>query len=497
MSSHDRRRKIGDVGPSRLVRDVDAFSESLIREAYLVGAGIKPKGDESRIYRRWRRLFLPSARRLLPEGPPRQRARLDEMLRTGYVDRAVAPWQDLRRNRLLRSTVLWEKERLPFFTAQVRLPELPEQEHRHDLYVRLAAVWRSVRREEEGVWATFSEGVRSLGYQNGLDAAEHLGHYGVPHLIAETQRFVASSDPLYRELLSERAEAEGLRRADLRVFDSGRLNRGAAWTSLFPRAGVLPFLRRSLRELGLPTTAFRSDLAPRPRKNPRAFCAPVRIPQEVYLVLRPQGGANDYHTALHEMGHALHFGLTDPALDPVFKRQGDSSLTEGWAFVLDLLFLNPEFMRRLTRDRSFARYWAFTQYYLLRRYAGKIAYESRFFRDPLAKGLRELYVQCQSRTTLFRPDPELGMADRWRSDVDPWLYTAAYLRAWMFAGAFTLLLEDRWGERWWSDPAAGAFLSRLWARGQHPTVEELLEEFGRGELSLRPLEELLRRSISA
>ncbi len=481
--------------PSGLVRSVDAFCEELLREAYQVGAGLKAKGSEAAIYRKWRSLFLPSAMARLPEGPARTRARLEEFLKVGYVDRAIAPWQDRRRNRLLAATVPWRGDRLPFFSASVHLAELPDREDRRELYGELAKVWRSVGQEEEGAWATFGEGVRALGYPDGRAACEALFHYRVPHLLRETRRFSASTEKLYGTLLGERADLEGIARAEVRIYDAGRMLRGTSWREHFPSRGVQPFLRRTLRDLGLPWGAFRPDLAVRPRKNPRAFCAPIRIPEEVYLVLRPVGGHDDYHTALHETGHALHFGLTDPALDPVFRRLGDASLTEGWAFVLDLLFLNRSFRRTLIPNAEFVRFFALTQLWMLRRYAGKIAYESRFFQDPLDPGLRDLYVRCQSRATLVRPDEQGNMGDRWRSDVDPWMYTAGYLRAWMFAGSFTQLLEERWGERWWSEPSAGAFLARLWGRGQHPEVEDLLEEFGLGPLSLRPLEGLLRRSV--
>ncbi|MDE1820571.1 MAG: hypothetical protein KGI98_06920 [Euryarchaeota archaeon] len=488
------RRGPGSEGDT-LVDHLESFSQELLREAYLVGAGRKARGDEARIYRRWRTLFLPSAWSRLPSGPPRTRARLEEFLKVGYVDRAVAPWQDRRRNRLLRSTVLWEGRKVPFFSASVQLAELPRREDRRALYGELAKVWRSVAEEEEGVWATFQEGTRSLGFSDGRAASEALFHYGIPRLLRETRRFASSTLSIYAPLLRERAEAEGLAPKDLRTYDAGRLLRGMGWSASFPKDGLVPFLRRFLRGTGLPWGVFRPDLEVRPRKNPRAFCAPVRVPEEVYLVLRPTGGYEDYHTALHEMGHALHFGLTDPALDPVFRRLGDASLTEGWAFVLDLLFLNPSFVRTSLHDREFVRFVALAQIWMLRRYAGKIAYESRFFRDPTDPSLRSLYVRSLQRTTLVRPDEEGSMADRWRSDVDPWMYTAAYLRAWMFAGAFTELLERRWGERWWSRREAGAFLARLWSHGLHPTVEELSEEFGLGALSLLPLERLVRRAL--
>lgn len=482
-------------GGRPLAQDVDAFSEELMREAYRVGAGLEKKGNEAAIYRKWGKLFLPSTRARLPTGTPRQRERLEEFLAVGSVDRALAPWQDRRRNKLLQSTVKLDGKSVPFFTASVRLAEVPEREARHRLYGSLAEVWRSVATEEEASWATFEQGVRSLGHRDGVAACESLFHYQVPSILAETERFLASTDRLYRELLGERAEEVGLSSRDLRIYDAAWLLRGRSYSRRFPREGLSAFLQRSARELGLPWGAFRLDLEERPRKNPRAFCAPVRIPREVYLVLRPVGGHDDYHTALHEMGHAFHFGLTDPSLDPVFARLGDASLTEGWAFVLDFLFLNPSFRRRLIQDRSFVRFYAFSQLHLLRRYCGKIAYESQLFRDPWRASLPELYVRRQSEATLFRPDEERAMRHRWRADVDPWMYTAAYLRAWMFAGEFTDLLEERWGTRWWSNPQAGSLLSRLWARGQLPRVEDLLEEFGKGSLTLRPLERLIRSSL--
>jgi hypothetical protein len=489
---------MGGKAPAKsLGAEVDRFCEEIMREAYRVGAGLEREGNEARIYRKWRRLFLPAADARLPPGPSRGRDRLQQFLALGRVDRGLAPCQDRRRNKLLRSTVKLGKSEVPFFTASVRLAELPEREERHALYEELSRVYRSLAREDEESWREYLRGIRGLGYPDARSACEDLFHYKVPAILSETERFLGSTDRPYRELLGERADAEGVPLRELRAYDGPRILRGISFSGRFPRSGVAAFLRRTVRDLGLPWGAFRLDLEDRPRKNPRAFCAPVQVPQEVYLVLRPVGGHDDYHTALHEMGHAFHFGLTDPSLDPIFGRIGEGSLTEGWAFVLDFLFLNPSFLRRFHVDREFVRFYAFTQLRMLRRYAGKIAYESRLFRDPWAKGLPDAYVRSQVRTTLFRPDEEGTMRERWRADVDPWMYTAAYLRAWMFAGSFTQLLEERWGEGWWAEPEAGALLARLWARGCHPTVEELLEEFGRGALSLRPLESLIRRSLDA
>ena len=80
-----------------------------------------------------------------------------------------------------------------------------------------------------------------------------------------------------------------------------------------------PAVRRQVTEMGANPAAdgrIIYDLAPRPGKRSRAFCAPVRIPREVYLVLLPHGGATDYRTLLHELGTraALRLHACRPAV---------------------------------------------------------------------------------------------------------------------------------------------------------------------------------------
>ena len=55
----------------------------------------------------------------------------------------------------------------------------------------------------------------------------------------------------------------------------------------------------------------RFDVGEREGKRARAFCAPVRVPEEIYLVLRPHRGKGDYHdAAARAPGHAVHFAYT-------------------------------------------------------------------------------------------------------------------------------------------------------------------------------------------
>ena len=97
-------------------------------------------------------------------------------------------------------------------------------------------------------------------------------------------------------------------------------------------------IRRQVREMGIdPLAAGRItlDTGEREGSASRAFCSPVRVPDEVYLVLRPHGGQTDWTTFLHELGHALHFAYMRPDLAFEYRWLGDNSITEGYAMLFD------------------------------------------------------------------------------------------------------------------------------------------------------------------
>jgi hypothetical protein len=74
---------------------------------------------------------------------------------------------------------------------------------------------------------------------------------------------------------------------------------------------VLEAMRRDLREMGLPLEAngrLKLDLEVRPLKTRRSFCAAIRVPDRVILVIAPSGGWPDAVAFLHELGHALTAG---------------------------------------------------------------------------------------------------------------------------------------------------------------------------------------------
>ena len=128
-----------------------------------------------------------------------------------------------------------------------------------------------------------------------------------------------------------------------------------AWDPAFPADRMLPALGGTLADLGIDLDAQENvhlDVEERPTKTPRAFCAPIEIPDKVMLVIQPQGGPDDWRALFHEAGHTEHFAFTVADLSVEERRLGDNAVTEGWAMLLEHLTDDPAW---LTRRLDFPR----------------------------------------------------------------------------------------------------------------------------------------------
>jgi hypothetical protein len=141
----------------------------------------------------------------------------------------------------------------------------------------------------------------------------------------------------------------GVRLGEATRADATALLRAPHFDDAFPAGAIEVTVRGQVEAMGIDARAdgrVRYDTGEREGKRARAYCAPVRVPEEVYLVQRPHGGQGDWRTFLHELGHALHFAYTHPDLPFEFRWLGDNSVTEGYAMLLDHLLYDPLWLRR-------------------------------------------------------------------------------------------------------------------------------------------------------
>ena len=295
-------------------------------------------------------------------------------------------------------------------------------------------------------------------------------------------------DTLPRVLKNRWGSSHPRRSAPTRSRSSGRQNT----TMRFPGNHMESVIRRNVSEMGIDPTAngrIIFDVGDREGKRSRAFCSPVRVPEEVYLVLRPHGGQSDYNTFLHELGHALHFAYASADYPFEFRWLGDNSVTEAYAMLFDHRMGDRGWLLRYTelgtnRVAAFLRTSGFEELHFLRRYCAKLLYERSLYSGEVPwEELPDLYVSLLTSATGF----EYDAADAF-VDVDPRFYSARYLRAWQLQSVLDEQLTGRFDNDWFRNPGAGPWLvGELFSHGQRETAEEVSARVGGGSLSFQPL----------
>lgn len=476
---------------------VEAFLTEISREFYTVGAGLKDRLEIAAIYDRYADLFTESAvGGLLDQMDGKETRYLAEFAVSGYLENRVKALSEAITNAELAATIPWEGEEVPYQQVPVLLRNEPDRARRQalgDLYYSRMAEANPLRAER---WNTLHDEAQRLGFADYVDLCDQLRMLNLQPLARQMLRFLAETETVYEARLAARLEALGVPRQEAHINDIARLFRADVFDHLFPAERMVAALRRTLAGLGIDMDAqpnLKLDLDMRPLKSPRAFCSPVRVPHEVYLVIKPQGGQDDYGALLHEAGHAEHYTHTDANLPVAFRYLGDNSVTESYAFLMEHLLHNRRWLQEVlgmsSEDaQAFIRFSLFQKLWFLRRYAAKINYELELHSGPV-DGQGGAYVYWLERAGRVRVPEE-----RYLSDVDDAFYVAQYLRAWILEMHWRRHLERTFGEDWYNRPEAGEFIVGQWRLGQRDTADELAARLGSG-LDVTPLiEEALAES---
>ena len=488
-----------------LRRDGERLMEALSREFYLAHAGHKPTAELQPIYDRFAAILGPEALELAREAyegsadgsEERRSARLllDWQVESrasrelaAHDEREIA-WESSAMVRLADGREMpYQRTAIEIANAADRAERLAIDDARAGLVQRELAPLRRERLQRE------RDIIESLGIGDGyLASFEALSGIDLTALAGQCERFLRDTQPMWDDVLpgvlkrslditpAEATRADALALLRLPAFDAG-----------FPAARMEPAVRGQTAEMGIEPTAdgrIVYDTGERPGKRSRAFCAPVRVPHEVYLVLRPHGGQTDWRTLLHELGHALHFAYTRDDLPFEFRWMGDNSVTESYAMLLDHLMQNRGWLLRYTdlgktRVPEFLRAAGFEELHFLRRYCAKLIYETRLYGGEVGwDSLPDLYVDTLTAATSFR----YRAADAF-VDVDPRFYSARYLRAWQLQAVTCEALVHRFDDDWYRNPKAGPWVvGQLFAEGQRELAHELSERVTGKPLGFEPL----------
>ncbi len=474
------------------------------KDGYEVGAGLRAETRLGEILFKYADLFTRENVEALHslsdfEDGEEESARLCALLgflAFGTIRGASREWSEHALRFEMRTMVRTaEGTYIPYRQSAVTLLNEPRRERRIFLENARSEVLAEKNGFLEKMHRIAHEMAESLNFGGYLGMMARLKPYPLLPIREEMRRFLARTEMLYGEAMEEAMRGTGVPPASAHRHDALRLFRGVEFDRLFPAEKIEPSARRVCRAMGLDLSARGRvclDFAERPLKSPRAFCASVRVPQEVYLVIRPRGGHDDYRAFWHELGHALHFANVAADADFESRRLGDNSVTEGFAMLFDHLLLNPLWLVDVLggeeRDyAAFLRRHALFELYMLRRYAAKIDYELTLHEDAELSGKDVAYRKKLSAATGV-DFPAVAYLD----DVDPFFYCANYLRAWMLQAQMAEVLKTRFGEKWWCEAGSGGFLMDLWREGQRFDGDALSRRLGYRRLATEPLEAQIR-----
>lgn len=363
---------------------------------------------------------------------------------------------------------------------------------------RLEAVAGTLNPLQERMWRRCHDLAAGLGYPNYMELYSEVKGLDFLRLRAELESFLLDTEGLYERTMDRLTrERLGVPLSELRYSDLPYLWRAPDYDAVFTAEGLVPALRSTLAGLGIDLAAQHNvhlDTEVRPLKTPRAFCAPVRIPEEIYLVVLPQGGQDDYSALLHEAGHTEHFAHVRPGLAFEYRHLGDNAVTEAFAFLFEHLVMSRSWLEATlgyADADDYLRFANVNNLYFIRRYVAKLAYETELHSQTGSlEAMAAAYSRRLSAALLIDIPPE-----NYLTDVDDGFYCASYLRAWLFEGALRMMMQDRYGMDWFRRPAAAVWLKELWSDGQHYPAERLLLKHGGGRLDADPLKHLLERAL--
>jgi hypothetical protein len=532
------------------IQDYVDFNSALAKEFYLYHSGQKEEFEIGPIYERYGSLLgsssLASIKAALEETPDHfemERARLHRLLvftATQLLEEAAKELTQSIAAYEARATVEWSGRLVTFQESALSVATEPDRAARSAVYDRRLEVIEAsndMRAERLSKLHSLARSIEGRLSERRSSATMPAGNQEPPpaelygrtagssfESTTEARRQYASYTALYEDLtgikydaiakaattLASATESKYLQEIDQSLRrnlgigieeaerpDATYLLHSARYEKWFPPEGVLRVYRDMMAELGIQIESQHNiviDSERRPHKAPRAFCCPIRIPEEIKLVISPAGGQQDYLSLLHEAGHAQHYAWTSPGLLPEFKYIGDRALTETYAFLFNNLPGDSEWLSQflfLSDSADFTRELMLMKLLTIRRYAAKLVYEIELHTTGRIYDAGRIYSDALTDMTRFRTGETEYL---W--DLDDGFYSADYLRAWAFEVSLREYLKGRFGKRWWSSRKAGSFLKEIWEMGDRYTADQMAQQLGIGPITFEPLADEMNRALA-
>ena len=414
------------------------------------------------------------------------RSRLRHALIDHYLQRALLPHETEMRT-WMRGAAAHVSGRKIYFRDIIRWCQKESSlEERQILQRETGPLCKFLKPFAVNYWNILLEILTNdLGFNSYLEYCHHKKGFNYSHYYHFLKNFLRDTDDLYFRAMKRWAKERfnrplsALTRFDaISLLGLGQFDGIFTGKNLEELISFFDYWRMDLQ--GLPGLTL--ELGQEEGKSSQAICFFLQIPDEVYILMKPEGGWIDLETLWHELGHGLSAVFTSTELSPVEREMAPSfCLSETYAFLFqDLCFSKTFLVDYLGLERAVAEelyyYKVLKDISLFRRYAAKFINEYEMFTDgDLSNG--ERYARVMARYTGFHYQPESHLFD-----LVPEFYSLEYVLAWMAEPILEGYLRERLGPRWIFNKETGDILKRWWQDGSRYDIFSFLHLNGMGNL---------------
>jgi hypothetical protein len=344
------------------------------------------------------------------------------------------------------------------------------------------------------------EAAAELGYGGYREAVERLAGVNLLGVLSEARRLIDETEDVYREVVRDELQLRlGIRPEDAESHDAGWLKRMPWLDGSCQEGDVLGILRKDLRDIGLPLEYgghVTLEHEPFPGPGMIACCTPVRVPDQIHLLVTPTITQPGCVALLTSVGRALHYVYTDPRLSFEDRALGDLAVVKGHGLLFAGLSREGAWVRR-TRGlqgealEEYLRTAAVTDLFALREAAARLEFEIELSEEPSPGELGPAWAERLTEATGFRFHPR-SFLER----LGQRFGVARFLRGRMLAAQLRREIRERFDEDWYRNPLTGPFLGDWFSHGLRFSAAELGASLGNDRLDADALISDLREPFA-
>jgi hypothetical protein len=237
----------------------------------------------------------------------------------------------------------------------------------------------------------------------------------------------------------------------------------------FARVNPPDQVRRTLAAMQFNLNPIHFDTEDRKNKYPSPICFFVQVPGDIRVLYKSESPYFDLQGCYHEMGHAVHASSISPQAE-YWDRYGFSmGIAEIFSIFLERLTKNRRYLSSLgVRDEKILEEIEarnnFMELFFITFYAANSLMKAEFWRKKLSmEKASDLYAKLIKEYTGFEMPGQYWMLHHILPDAI--MYVPSYLLAAVRAAELDSHLQDRFGEEWWAQTAAGSYIREIMEPG--------------------------------